>query len=57
MMAQSKSGGTESNKQSETPARVGGKDADKKSSKNHMADVKAGTGKGAGGGAKQKQKR
>jgi hypothetical protein len=57
-MAQSKSGGGETNKQSatEAQARTDVKDDARKSSHNHMSNVKAGTHKGAGGGAKQKRK-
>jgi hypothetical protein len=57
-MAQSKAGGSKGNKQSATEAdeQAGGKAKDK-SSKDQMSNVKAGTGKGAGGGAKQKQGR
>jgi hypothetical protein len=59
-MAQSKSSGTQ-NKQSanESEADVAKRQAGKsgKSSHDHMADTKAGKGKGAGGGAKQHERR
>jgi hypothetical protein len=59
-MAQSKSGGNPGSKQSDqtqaqTDAGSGGKTS--KSSRNNKANVKAGSIKGAGGGAKQKQGR
>lgn len=57
-MAQSKSGGNPGSKQSDqtqTEAGSGGKTS--KSSRNNKANVKAGSTKGAGGGAKQKQGR
>jgi hypothetical protein len=58
MMSQSKSGGTQ-NKQSanESEADLAKRRVSKadKSSHDHMQRTKAGTGKGAGGGAKQKQ--
>ncbi|WP_167758587.1 hypothetical protein [Zemynaea arenosa] len=58
-MAQSKSGGSPSSKQSTTEADVqaGDNKAKDKSSRNHMSTTKAGKGKGAGGGAKQKEGR
>jgi hypothetical protein len=59
MMAQSKSGGSQSSKQSATEADVqaGDNKPKDKSSKNNMSTAKAGKGKGAGGGAKQKEGR
>ncbi|RZA22914.1 MAG: hypothetical protein EOP92_45630 [Lysobacteraceae bacterium] len=61
-MSQSKSGGSQTNKQSdnrseeEMAKQRAGQDTDK-SSHDHMSNVKAGKGVGAGGGAKQKQGR
>ncbi|QOY96116.1 hypothetical protein IM543_09960 [Massilia sp. UMI-21] len=58
-MSQSKSGGNETNKQSdhlseeEMAKQRAGQNTDK-SSHNHMSNVKAGKHEGAGGGAKQK---
>jgi hypothetical protein len=58
MMAQSKSGGSKGNKQAATEQDEQAASRSKdKSSKDHMSNVKAGTGRGAGGGAKQKQGR
>lgn len=57
-MAQSKSGGNPGSKQSDTTqteAGSGGKTG--KSSGNNKSNVKAGSNKGAGGGAKQKHGR
>ncbi|MFC0252520.1 hypothetical protein [Massilia consociata] len=61
-MSQSKSGGSPESKQSdnmseeELAKQRAGKNTDK-SSHNHMSNVKAGKGEGAGGGAKQKHRR
>lgn len=61
-MSQSKSGGSQTNKQSdnrseeEMAKQRAGQDTDK-SSHDHMSNVKAGKGEGAGGGAKQKHGR
>lgn len=57
-MAQQKQSG-KSNKQAATEAEVqaGENHKDKKSSHDHMSNVKAGSTTGAGGGAKQKQGR
>lgn len=59
-MTQSKSGGTQDNKQSdhmseEDQAKQNAGKTDK-SSHDHMSRVKAGKDEGAGGGAKQKEK-
>jgi len=61
-MSQSKSGGSQTNKQSdnmseeEMAKQRAGQNTDK-SSHDHMSDVKAGKGEGAGGGAKQQHRR
>ncbi|MEX5744353.1 hypothetical protein [Massilia sp. X63] len=61
-MTQSKSGGSQANKQSdhlseEDLAKQRAGQNTQKSSHDHMSDVKAGKGEGAGGGAKQKHQR
>ena len=61
-MSQSKSGGSQTNQQSdnrseeEMAKQRAGQNTDK-SSHDHMSNVKAGKGEGAGGGAKQKHHR
>ncbi|MFN3791232.1 hypothetical protein [Massilia sp.] len=61
-MSQSKSGGSQTNKQSdnmseEDMAKQRAGQNTQKSSHDHMSNVKAGKGEGAGGGAKQKHQR
>lgn len=60
-MTQSKSGGNQTNKQSdnmseEDLAKQRAGQNTEKSSHDHMSNIKAGKGEGAGGGAKQKHK-
>lgn len=61
-MSQSKSGGNQTNKQSdnrseEELAKQRAGQNTEKSSHDHMSNIKAGKGEGAGGGAKQKHHR